>query len=190
MPNLELVSQLLDHLINKVRSSITLQYSGYVESTNYLFIDKFCYLPCVCMGKRSCLQPSRKIIYCYYNISISILRLRQRSNNIDSPSFKNIYWYNSSFPIIFLRSSSSLTFITRSDILLNIRSHALSYITLINLLSHCFHVLICRCWIIMKHIQYPRKFIMRYKSSFFHINVITLFSKLTCPFFICFICLF
>src|SRR6266542_341871 len=42
----------------------------------------------------------------------------------------------------------------------------------------------------MKHTKDLKKFIMRYKSSFLHINVITLFSKLTCPFFICFICLF
>ncbi len=190
MPNSELVSQLLDHLIDKVRFSITLQYSGCTESTNYLFIDKFCYLSCVCMSERSCLQPSRKIIHCYYNISIFIFRLRQRFNNINFPSLKDVHWYDSLFSIIFLRSSSSLTFITRSDILLNIRSHALSYITLINLLPHCFCVLVCRCWVIMKLTKNPRKFIVRYKSSFLHINVVTLFSKLTCPFFICSIHLF
>src|SRR6266540_2372897 len=106
------------------------------------------------------------------------------------PSFKDIHWYDGTFPIIFLRSSSSLTFITRLDILLNIRSHALSHITLINLLSYCFRTLMCRCWIIMKHTKNPRKFIARYKSLFLHINMITLFSKLTCPFFVCFIRLF
>src|SRR6266496_4415042 len=105
------------------------------------------------------------------------------------PSFKDIHWYDGTFPIIFLRSSSLLTFITRLDILLNIRSHALPYVTLINLLSHCFRALMCRCWIIMKHTKYPRKFIARYKLSFLHIDMIILLSKLTRPFFICFICL-
>ncbi len=153
MPNSELVSQFLNHLINKVCSFITLQYSGYAESTNYLFIDKFYYLLCICIGKRSCFWPSRKIIYCYYNISISIFHLGQRSNNIDSLSLKDIYQYDSSFPIIFLRSSSSLTFITNSDILFNIKSHTLPYITLINLLPHCFRALMCQCWVVIKYTQ-------------------------------------
>ena len=143
MLNLELVSQLLNHLIDKVHSSITLQYPRCVESTNYLFINKFCYLSCVYIDKRSCLWPSRKVIHCYNNVLISILCLRQRSNNIDSPSLKNIHQYDSLFLIIFLRSSSLLIFITNSDVFLNIKSHALLYITLINLLSHYFHALMC-----------------------------------------------
>src|ERR1044072_7647369 len=116
---------------------ITLYYFCRSLSTDNLFIAECCFCVFVCISQRSGFRPSTKVIYCDYYIAVSIFCRWKWSYYIYPPSLKQVHgWYHSN-RIIFLWSSSHLTFITSLYIFFHISVHSIPYVASLYLFPNC-----------------------------------------------------
>src|ERR1044071_3730580 len=92
-------------------------------TANDIFIDKSNSFFC-CRGRYCfCFWPASEVVYSGYYISVTIWSDFEWSNEVNPYSFPGGGWFYKSYGIIFRWFGMYLTFVTRSNILLNFLVH-------------------------------------------------------------------